>query len=134
MNNILKIWFRIDQKIRFLLVGGYNTIFSFLLFCLLEFLFRDYFHYLVILFLSHIISVLNSFLNFRFFVFRSKGHIFSEYIRINIVYLGYYISNALLLYLLQDLFHIHILVSQFICTCILMVATYFAHKHFSFKK
>jgi putative flippase GtrA len=134
INNLLKIWFKIDERIRFLLVGGYNTLFAFLLFCLLEFLFRDHFHYLIILFLSHIISVLNSFITFRFFVFRSQGHVVHEYIKINIVYLIYYLSNAALLYLLHDLFHINILISQFTCICILMVATYTAHKHFSFKK
>lgn len=133
INKILDIWFKIGEKVRFILVGGYNTVFSFLLFCWLEFSFHDHLHYLIILFISHMISVLNSFLTFRIFVFRSKGHIFLEYFKINIVYLGYYICNALLLYLLKDLLYIHILVSQFICIVILMIATYAAHKHFSFK-
>ncbi len=133
-NQILTIWFQINEKLRYLLVGGYNTVFAFLLFCLLQFLLKNHLHYLLILLICHLISVLNSFLTFRFFVFRSTKNPLHEYLKINIVYAGYYLANAALLYILIDLLKANIFLSQLLCIGILTIITYFAHKHFSFKK
>ena len=133
IDKIFALWFRLNEKLRYLLVGGYNTVFAFLFFCFLEFLFGQILHYLAILLLCHVVTVLNSFLTFRFFVFRSRKNIFHEYIKINIVYAGYYFANATLLYFLIDWLKVNILLSQFICISILTVITYFAHKYFSFK-
>lgn len=137
-NHLLKrtfdIWFSINEKLRFLLVGGYNTLFAYLIFCLLNYLLASHLHYLVILAITHIICVLNSFFNFRFFVFRSQKNLLREYLKVNIVYLGYFICNAAMLYVLKDLLNINILLSQLICVTTITTAIYFTHKNFSFKK
>jgi putative flippase GtrA len=133
IKNILNFWFTINDKIRFLLVGGYNTLFSFLLFCLLQTLFKGIFHYIVILLFCHLISVFNSFITLKYFVFRSPKNFLSEYLKVNIVYGVYFVLNALLLYSLKDLLGINIYIAQLICVIILTTASYFSHKYFSFK-
>jgi putative flippase GtrA len=133
LQNILNFWFKINDKIRFLLVGGYNTLFSFLLFCLLQTLLSGIFHYIVILLFCHLISVFNSFVSLKYFVFRSPKNFLNEYLKVNIVYAVYFVLNALLLYSLKDLFGINIYIAQLLCIIILTVASYFSHKYFSFK-
>jgi putative flippase GtrA len=133
LQNILNFWFKINDKIRFLLVGGYNTLFSFLLFCLLQTLLSGIFHYIVILLFCHLISVFNSFVSLKYFVFRSPKNFLNEYLKVNIVYAVYFVLNALLLYSLKDLLGINIYIAQLLCVIILTVASYFSHKYFSFK-
>ena len=133
LQNILNFWFKINDKIRFLLVGGYNTLFSFLLFCLLQTLLGGIFHYIVILLFCHLISVFNSFVSLKYFVFRSPKNFLNEYLKVNIVYAVYFVLNALLLYSLKDLLGINIYIAQLLCIIILTVASYFSHKYFSFK-
>jgi len=134
IKKILTIWFYLPHKLRYLLVGGYNTIFSYSLFCLLNFLLSNKLHYLVILIFCHLISVANSFLNLRFFVFRSIGHFWHEYFKVNLVYGGYFFCNAILLFALKELAGINVFIAQLICILSLFIATYFLHKNFSFKK
>lgn len=134
LGEVLKIWFKLPQQFRFLLVGGYNTVISYGIFCLMNFLFGVQLHYLLILAFCHFISVTHSFLNLRFFVFRSNGHFWQEFLKVNLVYLGYFCCNATLLCTLKELVGINIFVAQLICILTLFVATYFLHKNFSFKK
>lgn len=133
-NKLWKNWLLLPEKWRFILIGGYNTVFSYLLFCLLALSLGKHFHYLLILAITHFISVSNSFLSFKFLVFFSKKNPFHEYIKVNIVYLGYLIANAFLLYLFKDIFHTPILLAQLICVLTLVILVYFSHKYFSFKQ
>ncbi len=133
IKNLLNYWFKINDKIRFLLVGGYNTVFSFSLFCLLQYLLGSKLHYILILFFCHLISVFNSFVNLKYFVFRSDKNFWFEYVKVNIVYAFYFVLNAMLLYLLKDLLGINIYIAQLICIMTLTIASYFSHKYFSFK-
>lgn len=133
IDKILSHWFALNQKLRYLIVGGYNTGFAYAVFCVLGFFLENYLHYLVILVLCYIISITNSFINFRFFVFRSKGNWRNEYFKTNIVYFWHFLLNAFLLFIFKDKLNMNIFFAQFLCVTILIIAVYFAHKHFSFK-
>jgi putative flippase GtrA len=133
-NKILEFWFNLDVKIRFLIAGSYNTAFGYILFCLLQFKFKDSLHYLIILVIGHIISVFNSFVTLKYLVFNSKQSFIKEYFKVNIVYLGYLILNAFFLYILKDLLKVNIYIAQFICIITLVGASYLSHKYFSFKQ
>ena len=134
MDKIFKLWFALNEKLRLILVGGYNTSFAYIIFVLSNYFFKNSLHYLLILVISHLISVLNSFFTFRFFVFRSQKNLWQEYIKVNIVYLGYLICNSIMLFCLKEIFGINILISQLICVISLTIAVYIIHKNFSFKK
>ena len=134
INKSYNRWLKLNDKIKFVLVGGYNSGFSYLLFCLLQISFADHLHYLAILTISHFLSVFNSFICFRIFVFHSKGSFWKEYLKVNLVYVGYLICNAVLLYILKDLIKINLFVSQLICIILLAFLVYLSHKYFSFKK
>lgn len=133
ISKLFNFWFKIDRRVRFILVGGYNTVFALSLFYLLENYFGASFHYMAILLATHVIGIFNSFLTLRIFVFESKNSLLKEYLKVNVVYCGYFFANAALLFCLHEILLLDILLSQFLCVLILTIASYFAHKHFSFK-
>jgi putative flippase GtrA len=131
--NVLNFWFKIPQFYRFLLVGGFNTLFSGLCFLLLHHLFHAFLHYLLILFLSHFITVTNSFFTFKFFVFtKSNGKMWIEYLKTHVSYLFYILCNAFCLYFAVKYLKLDVRMSQLTIICILSICFYFVHKHFSF--
>jgi putative flippase GtrA len=132
-NKIIQIWQQ-NEKLRFLIIGGYNTVFAYAVFCLLQLAFAGKLHYLLVLVMAHFVSVSNSFFTLRFFVFVSQGKLLNEYLKVNLVYLGYLAANAILLYIFKDFFHLGVLFSQLICIIILTILVYFLHKNFSFKQ
>ena len=131
---ILNLWFKIPEKLRFLLVGGWNTLFSLVLFALI---FATSENYKLSLVIAHFTSVLQSFLTFRFFVFRANlnkdANILMEYLKINLVYLIYFGLNYALLVLFVETFKINPIIAQVLITCILVVYAYIANKYFTFK-
>ena len=127
---ILKYWFKVPEKLRFLLVGGWNTLFSLLLFSFVLILIDNY---KITLIISHLCSVLNSFLTFKFFVFRSSGMFLFEYIKINLVYLLHFALNFIMLYVSVEMLKMNVIISQIIITCILTIINYFLNKNFTFK-
>lgn len=133
INKLFDLWFKIDRRIRFILVGGYNTVFSFILFCALEYLIGNDLQPIWILLITHIISIFNSFLSLRIFVFASKNNLLQEYLKVNAVYCIYFIVNAFLLFAFNDLLHLNVILAQFLSVLILTIGVYFAHKHFSFR-
>lgn len=123
-----------QEKLLFLIVGGYNTAVGYFLFCVLQIFLQKYLHYLTILSISHFISVANSFVSFKIFVFKTKSNWLYEYLKINLVYLLYLLNNFWLLWLLVDIFHCNKFLAQLLCIIILTIMIFFLHKNFVYKK
>jgi putative flippase GtrA len=133
IGHVFSYWLKIDERIKFTLVGGYNAFFSYLIFCFLQIILMNKLHYIAILIIVHFVSVFNSFLTFKFFVFHSNGKFWKEYFKINLTYLFYLFLNSSALFVLKEKMEIDIFISQLICIIFLAVLSYFAHKYFSFK-
>jgi putative flippase GtrA len=132
-NKILQIWFFIPQSLRYLLVGGYNTVVSLIIFSILYFILPNL-HYLIISILAHFISVFNSAVTFRLLVFKVKDSFFIQLIRINISYLAYLLINLILMYILCNIYNVYPIYATIIAILILTPIFYFIHKFFSFKE
>lgn len=122
-----------NEKIRYLLVGGYNTAFGYILFALLLMLLKDGVHYLIVLIISHVISVINAYLAYKFLVFKTKGRWLNEFGKFNTVYLGVLAINLVALPAMVELLGIRPIVGQAWFVIITVIASYLGHKHFSFK-
>jgi putative flippase GtrA len=133
MKKLLEIWFSFKQPIRFILVGGYNTILGYIIFATLNYTLEQYLFAWLILLLSYIIGIANNFVLFKIFVFNTSGNWLKECIKTYYSYIFVYILNALLLYAGTDFFLLSAYVSQAICIVILPIITYFIMKHFTFK-
>lgn len=122
-----------EEKIRYLLGGIYNTLFGYLAFAALLLLFERHLHYLVVLVISHVISVANAFIVYRRFVFKSTGRVLSEYLRFNLVYLVAFLFNIAALPFLVEIAGMTPLKGQAVITVVTVILSYVGHKYFSFR-
>ena len=128
----LAFWQRNEQT-RFLLVGAFNTAFGYLVFVVLYLLAGSRLHYLLVAVLAHFLAVIVAFLCHRHLVFRSRGPWFGEFARYNLSILGVMLAGLLGLFLLVSGLLLHPLPAQAIVTCLSVIVSYFAHRHFSFR-
>ena len=80
----------IIQFTRYLLVGGFNTLFGYGTFALLTWLFRGLgsFGYMLAFVASNLIAISVAFLAYKWFVFRTRGNYLVEWLRCFAVYGG----------------------------------------------
>jgi putative flippase GtrA len=123
-----------DEKVRFVLAGGWNTVVGCVVFAVLHFLLAEKIHYLVIAVLSHLISVFNAWFTHRTFVFKSSAEMLPEYLRFNLSMLLTLLFQVGALWLAVGILGLHPILSQ---TCIVVLAaalSYVIHSNFSFQK
>ncbi|MBF0444618.1 MAG: GtrA family protein [Magnetococcales bacterium] len=131
ISNLLQ---RHGQFIRYLIGGAYNTLFGFLLFATVYYYFSDQVHYIILAIISNIVAITNSFIVHRIFVFKSKGNILKEYLRVYVVYSASFILSLIMMALMVELLHIHPVLTQGVLIFVTVIFSYFGHKNYSFKK
>lgn len=119
---------------RYLIVGGWNTIFGYATFSILYLLLNEKLNYILVAIVSHIISVTQSFLTQRNIVFRSKNIWISEYIRFHVANIASLGLGLIILPILVETVKLTSLIAQALATFFIIIMSYFAHKHFTFKK
>lgn len=122
-----------NRKIRFLIVGGWNTVFGYLCFYVLYHLTADHLHYLVITALAHFINIIQAYVMHRGLVFRSAARIVDEFLRFNASYVATFVFGLLAMFLLVDGFGISPLLAQAIVILINVVLSYVLHSRVSFR-
>lgn len=123
-----------DRRFRYLLVGGWNTVFGYAVFTGLTLTLHQRLHYVVILLMGHVLTVSQGFVLHRSVVYRVTGHVLRDFARFQLMYAGALGANAVLLLALVDTAGLPVLVSQALIVTSLPAATYFAHKHFTFRR
>ena len=122
-------WFGLPQKIRFLLVGGFNTMLAYLLFIL--FVEGIKIPYKISLIIQYILTVNISIFSMRHYVFRSAKNLKDEYFRAWGVYLFMLGFNYAVLFLLIDVGGLNVILSQGIYIIVSTVITFLLHQNFS---
>ena len=125
-----------DHRLRFVAVGATNTAVGYLVFgALTVWVFAQVpFGYLISLALSYVVSITLAFWLYRTFVFVVRGRVLTDFVRfvgVNLVTIG---LNAVILPLLVEVVGLHPLVAQAISLVITTLASYFGHKHVSFRR
>ncbi len=128
---LFTFWMRWPQQIRYLLVGGYNTVFSYALYAFLLWLGLKEMPQLALLF-SFVLSSVNSFWTQKIYVFHSHGRAWPEYVRCLMTWGVSYVLNAFLLALLLAL-NWNPYVAQFVALVIITVNSYFLLKYMAFR-
>ena len=123
-----------EQKIRYLIIGGWNTIFGYGVFAALYFWLADTMHYLMILSISYILSITNAYVGYKLFVFKTRGNILREYLRFYAVYGISFLFNLASLPLFIEILKLNMYVAQAIVTMVTILGSYMLHKNFSFKE
>lgn len=123
-----------EQGLRYLLVGGFNTVFGYGLFALLLYLADNRVHYLLILVAATIVAVIVAFVGYRYIVFRVRGNILGDFARFSVVYAVALAVNAVALPLLVEGLGVAVLLAQAFVVMGTVVASFFAHRSFSFRR
>ena len=96
IKKIKDFWFNLSDKIRFLLVGGFNASISYFIFSAICFFVGEEF-YQASLAGAWIISSVISFTTQRCLVFNIEGNVFKQYCKCCTTWVFSYIINAMLL-------------------------------------
>jgi len=125
-----------DQRIRFLAVGGVNTVVGYGLFAAFDLsVFAGIpFGYLLSLALSYAIAIALAFILYRRFVFHVTGQVLTDLTRFVSVYLVSIGVNAAALPILIELLGFNSLVAQAIMLVCTTLISFFGHRDFSFRR
>ena len=123
-----------SQKIRYLLAGGWNTIFGYSLGVSLYVLLSPGLNTFVIAILANVIAISMSFLTYKVFVFRTTGEWLREYLRSYVSYGSTAVLGVFLFWFLVDVFGMNIWLTQLLCITMTATLSYFANKYFTFKR
>ncbi len=139
------IWFKFPEKLRFLLVGGFNTVFAWSVFAVLEWglgkinmVGRWNFSEIVVaniaLITQYVITINVSFLTMRYYVFRSHGKFWQEWAKAWSVYIFLYLINAPSISFLMWMFEFEGWQAQGIYLIFSTIITFLLHKYYSFRQ
>ncbi|MFS0852499.1 GtrA family protein [Microbacterium sp. 179-I 3D4 NHS] len=125
-----------DQRVRFLAVGGVNTVLGYAIYAVLaQWVFAHVpLGYLLALIISYAIAICVAFVLYRRFVFVVKGNVLVDFVRFVGVYAVSILANAAALPVLVELLHLHPLVAQAIVLVVTTLISFVGHKHFSFRR
>jgi putative flippase GtrA len=121
------------EHVWFVVVGAYNTVFGFAVFAGVHLLFPDL-HYLIVLLIAHVLSVLNAFVAYRRLVFKVRGNVLVDLLRFWTVYLVALGVNAAALPLLVDGLGMDVLIAQALVVFVTAMMSYVGHRYFSFRR
>ena len=145
-NNALK-FFLVDLmakhcvKVKFVLVGIWNTIFGYSVFCLLDTLFSNifatrYIAYMSAMVLGQVIAIINAYIFHKYVTFKSRvrgREMIIEFLRFSMTYAVIFCLNLILLPIFVEIFHITPKISVAILILICTAISYLGHSRFSFK-
>lgn len=126
-----------EEKLRFLVVGVWNVIFSLGVLYLME-------HYIpfdpgsplqkqLILTGNWVIAVTQNFFTFKLLVFRTRGNWLAEYARMYVTYFVTFIVQSVLIQVLSATFHVSLVVANIPTIFVVTILSYLGHKYFTFR-
>ena len=121
------------QQVRYLLVGGWNTLFGYGAYALLYWLLHKHMSYVVILIPSNVIAITQNYFGYKFIVFRTQGGYVREYLRTYLVYGTAFLINLGALPLLVRAGGLPPLGAQAIITAVTVVLSYLLYKYYAFR-
>lgn len=122
------------QKVAFLAVGAWNTMFAYGIFVTLELAVGHVVPQLLILVIVHVPTVLVAYVLYRRFVFKVHGGWWRGLPRFWSVYLVALAVNFVLLPTLEYMFDLGVLVAQALVVGIVALASWFGHSRVSFRR
>lgn len=125
-----------DQRVRFLALGGFNTVLGFSIFGVLDaWVFQDLrFGYLLSLASAYTVVIVVAFALYRRYVFVVTGNVLEDFARFVTVYAAAVTVNTALLPVLVEIVGMPPLPAQAVILTITTLMSFFGHKTFSFQR
>jgi putative flippase GtrA len=129
-------------KIKFVIVGVWNTLFGYAIFFALDTVFEKiissrYVAYMSALVLANMAAIVNAYIFHKYITFQSavRGRgILREFLKFSTTYLVTMCLSLILLPLFVEIFHVHPRVGALFILGICTMVSYFGHSIFSFRK
>jgi len=123
-----------DERARFVVIGGINTVVAYGLFVVFEAAFGG--RYLLSLLLSYLVATALAFVLHRRFTFEVTGRasLVTDYLRFQSVYVVMLVVNAVLLPVLVEFVGWSSLAAQAAIIVVTTIMSYLGHKFFSFRR
>ena len=122
------------QEVRYIVAGGWNTVFGYGCFAVLYYLLGGRTPDSFIIVLSSIIAISGAFLVYKLFVFRTHGNWLREYLRSYLVYGGGTLINLVMFPLLKGWLGMNPYAAQAVILVVTVVSSYIAHNRFTFAR
>ncbi len=123
---------RISQKHRYLIVGGWNTLFGYFCGVSLYYFFSKIASTIEVILAANVLSITMAFFTYKLFVFKTKGNWLKEYLKCYLVYGLISLVGILGLWTLVDLLKMKFWVAQGIIILFTIILSFFSHKNFTF--
>jgi putative flippase GtrA len=123
-----------DKKIKYILVGGFNTVFGYAVFYTIYLFLIKHISYVLVILISHLINATIAFLLYRTLVFKNRNPIIPSFVKFNIALTSQLLLNLACTIILVEIVNFNVTSSQFIAVIISALFGYFAHKNFSFNE
>ena len=121
------------RPLRYLIVGGWNTVFGVLFFTALYLVVGKQLGYALVLAIAQIGAVLQSHLTQRWLVWRSRAPYMGELMRFSVIYGLTYVVNLGALALCLHLFHSPVLETQWCIAAVLLLPAYLLQRAWAFR-
>jgi putative flippase GtrA len=134
---------QLPQFVRYLMVGGFNTLFGYGLFALLNWLLSGLgqYSYLLAAVLGNVVAITVAFLGYKWFVFRTRGHYLREWIRCVGVYGSTMVIGLVGLSILVPILRHHLVrpvlapyAAGAMMTGVGVIISFLGHKNISFRR
>ena len=126
-------WLKLPDFIRFLIIGCINAGISYIIYAIAVFFIGET-HYQLCVALQWILSSFISYLNQKFFVFRTRGKYVEEYLKCCTTWGISYLLNVIILEIFVRFLIKNVYIAQFISLFLVSISTYILFKCFAFKK
>lgn len=122
------------RELRYLIVGGMNTLFGYSLGVGLYLALSPILHILIIGVIGNVIGITFSFITYKGLVFQTRGDWLMEYLKSYLVYGGSAALGIPVLWLLVDGLAIPIWLAQALAMSITIMVSYIGHDRFTFHR
>jgi len=122
------------KEVRYLLVGGWNTLFGWLVFVVLQLTVGPTIGYMAVLVIAQVVSIINAYLGYRWLVFKVQGSWWLDFFRFSTVYWIVFGVNLVALPLMVSVLGMNVIVAQTLFLVVTVITSYIAHNRFSFRR
>ena len=133
LGSLVAKWYRLPQGIRFILMGGWNTVFGLAVFAGLYALLGGVWHYLVLLAVANEIAIINAYICHKFAVFSDGQRVtLGEILRFHSVYALSFVLGMGCTALLVERLTFQPVPAQCLAMIATMAMSFIAHRVFTF--
>jgi putative flippase GtrA len=121
-----------QSGVRYVVVGGCNTLFGFAVFAALDLVLAEYIGHYFVLAVATAIGIVFSHTTQRHLVWLSDGPYVPELARFASVYAGFFLANLVLLYVAHSILDAPVIPAQIVITLVIVFGTFLVHRSWTF--